>query len=123
MSAVIYAVTEPKHRVLSLWISNSLFFVLLAGIAIFGLVGTSAPTINVIANKAIDLSNEAGVSSVQEPSGLSFSSGSANTVDCYTMVGRSIWLFFHHNSVDYGWAPLADFHYENGFSEGLPAHC
>jgi hypothetical protein len=124
ISAVTYALTEPKHRILALWISNCLFFALLAGIAIYSVVGVSLmPAINVIPNRDIALSAEAGVSPAREPSGLNLYSGNGQTVDCYTTVGRTIWLYFYNDSADFGWAPLADFHYENGFSKELPSHC
>jgi hypothetical protein len=125
VSALTYAITETKHRTFALWLSNSLLAALLAGIAIDNIIpSTQASTVDVIANQQIDLSNEAGASpSSQSFSGLIFYAGDAETANCYATVGHSIWLYFYQDSGDFGWAPLTDFHYENGFSEQLPSHC
>jgi asparagine N-glycosylation enzyme membrane subunit Stt3 len=135
LAAVTYAITEEeeeKHRILALWTSTGLCAALLIGIGIYARIGPSpARTANVVANKMVTLSAEAGVSATKEPSAIDpstgqpyvFSPGSVNTATCYTMVGRSVWLYFHFGLSNNGWAPFSDFHYQNGFSGQLPSHC
>jgi hypothetical protein len=129
--AVMYAITEEKHRTLALWISTGLCAALLTGIGIYNLIGPSPMrTSNVVANDVVALSSEAGVSATKEPSALNvdgqaevFEPGSAETATCYAMVGSSVWLYFYFGSGDNGWAPFSDFHYENGFPDELPSRC
>jgi hypothetical protein len=129
--AVMYAITEEKHRTLALWISTGICAALLISIGIYDLIGPSpARTASVVANEVVGLSCEAGVSAAKEPCAVNvdgqaqvFEPGSAETATCYTMVGSSVWLYFYFGSGDFGWAPLTDFHYENGFPEQLPSRC
>lgn len=129
--AVMYAITEEKHRTLALWISTGLLAALLIGIVIYDFIAPSlARTANVVANEVVTLSSEAGVSAAKEPAALDidgqpyvFEPGAAETATCYTMVGSSVWLYFHFGPGDAGWAPFSDFHYQNGFAEKLPSHC
>ena len=125
-----YAITEEKHRILALWISNGLFAVLLIVIVLYDFIGPSpARTANFVANKLIYLSSEAGASPANEPvydvNGVRehFDSGNVQTATCYSMVGSSVWLYFHFGSGDPGFAPFDDFHYQRGFAEQLPSHC
>ena len=131
LAAVMYAITEEKHRTLALWISTGLCAALLIGIGIYDFIGPSpARTANVVANEVVALSSEAGVSAAKEPGAVDvdgqpdvFEPGNAETATCYTMVGSSVWLYFHFGPGDAGWAPFSDFHYQNGFPEQLPSHC
>jgi len=130
LAAVTYAITEEKHRTLALWISTGLCAVLLIGISIYDLIGPSpARTANVVANEEVYLAGEAGASPAKEPvydvNGLPEQFGPENveTATCYTMVGSSVWLYFHFGPGDFGWAPFSDFHYQNGFPKQLPSHC
>ena len=130
LAAVTYA-TEEKHRTLALWISTGLCGALLIGIAVYYFIGPSpAQTANVVANEIVGLSCEAGVSAAKEPCAVDtdgqpyvFDKGAAETAACYTMVGSSVWLYFHFGPGDSGWAPFSEFHYQRGFSEQLPSHC
>jgi hypothetical protein len=124
------AVTEDKHRTLALWISNGCFAALLVALVIGDLIQTSAQTSNMVVNKAVSLSSEAGVSATKEPAAVDpdgqpyvMEPGNVETATCYATIGSSIWLYFHFGTADAGWAPFSDFHYQNGFPEHLPSHC
>jgi membrane protein YqaA with SNARE-associated domain len=132
LAAVTYAIAEKKHVTLALAISTGLCAALLIGIGLWVLIGPSpARTANVVANKVVTLSAEAGVSAAKEPSAIDpstgqpyvFEPGSVNTATCYDMVGRSVWLYFHFSTSQNGWAPFSDFHYQNGLPAQLPSHC
>ena len=131
LAAVTYAITEEKHRTLALWISTGLCAALLIGVGIYYVVApSSSQTANVVANKTVSLSAEAGVSATNEPAALDpngqpyiFVPGDVETATCYAMAGTSIWLYFHFGSSDAGWAPFSDFHYQSGFPKQLPSRC
>jgi hypothetical protein len=130
LAAVTSAITEQKHRTLALWTSNGLFASMLLGIAIYALIGPPPTrTANVVANKAVHMSGEAGVSAAKEPvidingQPYGFGRGDVETATCYAMAGNYIWLYFHFSEDDAGWVPFSDFHYQNGFPKQLPSHC
>jgi hypothetical protein len=131
LGAVMYAITEEKHRTLALWISTGLCAALLISIGTYELIGPSpARTASVVANEVVALSTEAGVSTAKEPGAVNvdgqaevFEPGNAETATCYTTAGSSVWLYFNFGPEYNGWAPFSDFHYQNGFPEQLPSHC
>jgi hypothetical protein len=127
LSAVVtlltLAVSESRQRVPALWISNVLLIVLLSGMGIYCLAASPDQPINVVVVRNVTLSNEAGTAPGQEPSGLSFLVGEDETANCYSVVTGTVWLYFYQDSQDFGWGPVTDFRYENGFPDHLPPHC
>lgn len=130
LAAVTYAITEEKYRTWALGISTCICTALLLWIGISDLIGAPpARTANVVANEEVYESAEAGVSPTKEPvydvngNREHFDKGSVQTATCYSVIGSSIWLYFHFSPGDAGWAPVNEFHYQNGFAKQLPSHC
>jgi hypothetical protein len=122
--AITSAVTEQRHRVAALWISNGLLVALLAGITIYNLVPVQASVINVAAKTDVTLSNLAGgPPDSTNPYATVLSAGVSDTATCYTIVRGRIWLYFDFSNVDYGWAPFSKFSYAPGFPHHLPPSC
>lgn len=124
LTVITSAITDAKYRILSLSTGNALLIALVAGIAVYNLAPQNPTTVTVVPNTDVTLSAEAGgAPDLKNPDGTVLSTGDDETATCYALVKGTTWLYFHFSDEVYGWAPLSDFHYDPGFTGGLPSSC
>jgi hypothetical protein len=123
VAAITSALTEPKYRIISLWISNTLLIFFLIGATIYNIV-PSGGIVDVVPNSDVTLSNQAGTPpDSNNPNPDVLPAGLGESATCYTTVRGAAWLYFHFSDREYGWAPLSKFSYETGFPQHLPPSC
>jgi hypothetical protein len=111
-------IRQQKSRMVGLAIDNFLLLVLLGGIWSYFAWFNPPTFVNVIPNKNVTMSPEAGTPPRTGGDALVLSEGEEQSASCYVVVRGETWLKFRN-----GWAPLPAFHYPAGVTERLPAPC